>query len=266
VRLLVLFCVLGASVALAADLLISPAELRSGSYRIVDLRTEDEYTKGHIPGAVRLSLRDLDSLEANRQGLPVSLDQARAVFARLGLEKKTPVVAYDDVNGRAAARLFYFLEFFGHNQVRVLDGGWKRWVAEGGAQETAAPQVAPARAKPKIKDKHFATAQRVTSKKVTVIDSRSTEEYAGQHIPGALNLDWRQVLTPDGRFKTPAELQALFESKNITRKQEAVTYCQSGVRAAALYFALRLAGYSKARVYDGSWEDWGSDPRRAVEK
>ena len=254
-RLVAPLCVLWASVAFGGDLLIAPAELRGGAYRIVDLRSEEEYAKGHIPGAVRLSLRDLDNLEANRHGLPVSMDQAREVFARLGLDKKTPVVAYDDVNGRAAARLFYFLEFFGHNQVQVLDGGWKRWVAEGGAQETVTPQIAAARAQPKIKNKHFADAGRVTDKKATLLDSRSAEEYASQHIPGALNLDWRQVITPEGRFKTPQELQALFQSRNITPNKEAVTYCLSGIRASALYFALRLAGYSKARVYDGSWED-----------
>src|SRR6266496_3851084 len=118
------FCVLVVALAVhAGDLIVSPAELKSGSYRVVDLREEEPYLKGHIPGAVRVSLRELDDLEANRAGMPVPMDRAKALFARLGIDKNTVVVGYDDVNNRSAARLFYFLEFFGHDKVRVLDGG-----------------------------------------------------------------------------------------------------------------------------------------------
>ena len=270
-RFLLLLC---ASFAFASDLLVSPADLKTGTYRVVDLREEEPYLKGHIPGAARVSVRELDDLASNRQGLPVPMTRAKALFARLGIDKNAVVVGYDDTNNRSAARLFYFLEFFGHDKVRVLDGGIERWVAEGGALETTVPQIPAGKASPKVKDKHTATADRLSKKKVTVVDTRSPDEYSGKaktpgrpgHIPGALNIDWRETLTPDGRFKTVPELQALFNSKGVSKNKEAVAYCNSGVRASALYFALRLAGYSKARLYDGSWEDWGTDEKRPVEK
>lgn len=271
-RFLLLLCC--ASVAFASDLLVSPADLKSGAYRIVDVREEEPYLKGHIPGAVRVSTRELDDLASNRAGMPVPMDRAKALFVRLGIDKNTVVVAYDDVNNRSAARLFYVLEFFGHNKVRVLDGGIKRWTAEGGALETTVPTITPGRATPKIKDKHTATADRITKKKPTVVDTRSPDEFAGKakmpgrpgRIPGALNIDYREALAPDGRFKTIPELQALFISKGVSKNKEVATYCNSGVRASALYLALRVAGYSKARLYDGSWEDWGTDEKRPVEK
>jgi thiosulfate/3-mercaptopyruvate sulfurtransferase len=270
-RFLLLLC---ASLAFASDLLVAPADLKTGAYRIVDVREEDAYLKGHIPGAVRVSLRELDSLESNRAGMPVPMDRAKALFARLGIDKNTVVVAYDDVNNRSAARLFYVLEFYGHDKVRVLDGGFKRWVAEGGTLETTVPQVAEGKKAPKVKDKHTATADRIAKKKPIIVDTRSADEFSGKaktpgrpgHIPGALNIDWRETLTPDGRFKTVPELQALFTSKGVSKNKEVAAYCNSGVRASALYFALRLAGYSKARLYDGSWEDWGTDEKRPVEK
>jgi len=271
VRFLLLLC---ASLVFASDLLVSPADLKSGTYRIVDVREEEPYLKGHIPGAVRVSTRELDDLASNRAGMPVPMDKAKALFARLGIDKNTVVVGYDDVNNRSAARLFYFLEFFGHDKVRVLDGGFKRWVAEGGALETTVPTVPEGKKSPKVKDKHTATADRLSNKKVTVVDTRSPDEYSGKakmpgrpgHIPGALNIDYREALTPEGRFKTIPELQALFTSKGVSKNKEVATYCNSGVRASALYLALRLAGYSKARLYDGSWEDWGTDEKRPVEK
>jgi len=271
-RFLLLF--LCATAAFASDLLVSPADLKSGVYRVVDLREEEPYLKGHIPDAARVSVRELDDLASNRQGMPVPMEKAKALFVRLGIDKNTVVVGYDDTNNRSAARLFYFLEFFGHDKVRVLDGGIKRWVAEGGTLETAVPQIRPGTATPKVKDKHTATADRLSKKKATVVDTRSPDEYSGKaktpgrpgHIPGALNIDWRETLTPDGRFKTVPELQALFTSKGVSKNRETATYCNSGVRAAALYLALRVAGYSKARLYDGSWEDWGTDEKRPVEK
>ncbi len=262
-------------------LLVDPSTLKSelGRVRIVDLRdNEKDYLKGHIPGALHLPVRRLDNLEANRQGLPVPLDQARTVFAALGLNRDTQVVGYDDSGNRSAARLLYFLQFFGHQNVRVLDGGFRRWVSEGGKLETGEVKVPPGSAAPRPKSRYLATGdwlnKRLNKKKVTVLDARSEDEYAGRqktpgrpgHIPGAIDLDWRQTLTPDGRFKSVEELRALLAGKGVSPRTETVTYCNSGVRAAELYLALRLAGYDKVRLYDGSWEDWGTDTRRPVEK
>jgi thiosulfate/3-mercaptopyruvate sulfurtransferase len=265
----------------ASSLLVDPPTLKTelARVRVVDLRdSEDAYKRGHIPGAVYLSIRDLDDLEANKRGMPVTLDKAQAVFARLGLNKDTQVVAYDDAGGRNAARLFYFLEFFGHPKVRILDGGFPRWLKEGGEVTAEIPTITAGKARPKIKNKHFASADRISEKqrknKVQVIDTRTAEEFAGNarmpgrpgHIPGAVNLVWQDLLAPDGRFKSVAELQKLIAAKGITKNQECVTYCNSGVRASGVYVILRMLGYNKARLYDGSWQEWGPDEKRPVAK
>lgn len=271
--------------AAGRSLLIDPAELKREiarapvKIRIVDLRdSEEEYRKGHIPGAVHIRIRQLDNLEANRQGMPVTLDQARNVFAALGLDSRTVVVGYDDASNRFAARLLYFLEFFGHKNVRVLDGGLPRWLKEGGTLEGGEVKAPPGRAVPQPRARSLATADwisgRLGKNQIQVLDARSPDEYAGRqktrgrpgHIPGAIPFDWRETLTPEGRFKSVQELRALIESKGLTRNRECVTYCASGVRAAHLYMVLRLAGYKKVRNYDGSWEEWGTDERRPVEQ
>jgi len=100
------------------------------------------------------------------------------------------------------------------------------------------------------------------------VDARSPAEYVGGHIPGAVNIDWTRTLEPgDSKILRSAEqLEALFTAAQVSRQQEVVTYCQMGIRAAEVYFVLRLMGYPRVRVYDGSWADWSADPALPVER
>lgn len=256
------------------------ARLNDPDLRIVDLRTEEAYHQGHIPGAVHLDPRSLDDLEMNKQGFPLSKEKAETIFGALGIDGRTRVVAYDDTGGLFAARLFYVLEFFGHQQVQLLNGGIGQWIREGHPQTSEVPKVRPksfvARENPDV----IATAEWVKAHlgnpKVCLVDARSPQEYRGEdlrsnrrggHIPGAVNIDWRETLDPETLvFKPAEELRRLFEASGATKEREIVTYCQSGYRAAHNYFVARLLGYEKVRNYDGSWQEWGNDPALPLER
>lgn len=250
-----------------ASLLIEAPELQMSiaRVRIVDVRPPDEFRKGHIPGAVNRPVKMLDDLEANRGGLPMPIEQAAAMFRELGISKDSEVVAYDDHGGRFAARFFYVAEFFGHRRVRVLNGGWKAWLAAGGASETEARPVPAGNFRPKPNPKRIATAawisERLDRKKVALLDVRTPEEFRDNgHIPGAVHLDWRETTTDfgTGRLKSPQELRTMLESRGLDIKDETVAYCSHGTRASQLYFILRMLGNKKIRNYDASWTEWGA--------
>jgi thiosulfate/3-mercaptopyruvate sulfurtransferase len=247
---------------------------------LLDVRPAEEYRLGHLPGAVNLPAPATDDLEANRQGFSLPPHWAQRLFRMAGLSAGSRVILYDDQGNRFAARVFYVLEFFGHSRVQILNGGIRKWQNEGRATTTDAPNVTPGNFTPVPNASVIATAQWISAHLkdpgVRLVDARSPAEFSGEealgprggHIPGAVNIEWTRVIS-SGEVKTflnAAELEKLFAQARVTRNHEVVTYCQLGVRAAVVYFALRLLGFKRVRVYDGSWEDWGADLSRPVEK
>lgn len=264
-----------------AQLLIETPELAARladpQLRLLDARPAAEYQRGHLPGAINLPAPATDDLEANRQGYPLPLERAKELFRPAGINADSQIVVYDDQGNRFAARLFYVLEFFGAGHVQVLDGGFRKWQSEGMPLTSEVSNVAPGNFSPLPQGNILVTSQWLATHlhDVKIVDARSPEEFRGEkrlgprggHIPGAVNIEWTRVDASGGvpTFLGPAPLEQLFGSAGVTPKQEVVAYCQMGMRAAAIYFALRLLGYERVRLYDGSWEDWSSQPQLPVE-
>ena len=180
-----------------------------------------------------------------------------------------PVVVYDDSSGIRAARAFWFLEFFGHPDARVLDGGYNAWCRRGlpVTQKAAKPKGTDWKG---TRDREILAGWREVKDRLgrddaVIVDTRSDGEYCGTTVraarggavPGAVHLEWTRNLGPDGAFKPLAELKAMYEHAGVTPEREVVTYCQGGYRAAHSYLALRLLGYPRVRNYIGSWKEWG---------
>ena len=255
-------------------LLVSPEDLSreldaSEKLLLIDLRPAEQFAHAHLPGAVHLDLFGLSIVDTDPAPLKAFFWIIEHLFASRGVSYDVPVVVYDDTSGMRAARAFWFLEFFGHPNVRLLDGGYKAWVRAG--QPTTRDAVAP---KPTEwigtrLDERLANWQlvrdRIGKQDAVILDTRSDGEHNGTvvraarggAIPGAVHVEWTNNLGPDGSFKSPDELKAMYERAGVTPDREVLTYCQGGYRAAHSYVALRLIGYPRVRNYIGSWKEWG---------
>jgi thiosulfate/3-mercaptopyruvate sulfurtransferase len=238
---------------------------------VVDVSAErSAYRAGHIPGAVYVGVDDI-RIVVHEGGfrLPTA-DEADRIFGRLGITADTTVVAYDDVGGLNAARLFFTLETLGHAHAAVLDGGSGHWRARGlpWTATVPTPSRVTYRARPdreRVADADWIRL-RLREAGVALVDARTPEEYAGRdvrarrggHIPGAVNIEWREHLASDGTFKPVDELRELYTARGVTPDKTVVTYCQTEHRGAHTYLVLRWLGYPRVMGYDRSWAEWGN--------
>jgi thiosulfate/3-mercaptopyruvate sulfurtransferase len=258
------------------QLVITPHELSSMMARVesqrplvLDLRPPEAYTAGHIPGAIHIDLWGVSLIDTNPAPLNAFMWMIEHVLAVHGVTADTPVVVYDEQSGIRAARAFWFLEYFGHPSVRILDGGFGAW------QRAGLPVTRDADPAPKSDWTGTREASTIATWRdvndalgradAVILDTRTDGEYCGTivrakragAIPGAKHIEWTQNLTPEGEFKPADELRAMYERAGITPDREVITYCQGGYRAAHSYLALRLLGYPRVRSYVGSWKEWG---------
>jgi thiosulfate/3-mercaptopyruvate sulfurtransferase len=254
-----------------AELLIEPSELAKAvpakKVHLLDTRTKAKYDAGHIPGALWV--------DVPAWGKAFAAGPDKDAWVKLlggsGLDVAAPVVVYgDDV--REAARAWWILRYWGFKDARLLDGGWSAWVAANGPTSREAPAVEATRPKLTANADRLATRDQVLEmlkgKDHQIVDARSGKEYCGEQkmakrggsIPGAKNLEWSDLLDKEGRFKSAEELRKLFKEHDVSLKEPAVTYCQSGGRASVLAFALELMGARGVRNYYRSWNEWGNDP------
>jgi thiosulfate/3-mercaptopyruvate sulfurtransferase len=237
----------------------------------------DRYREGHLPGAAFVDLdRDLAGRPgpAGRHPLP---DPAafQAAMRRAGVRQDQPVVVYDERDATAAARGWWLLRYFGHEHVRILDGGYQAWLAAGLPVSAADP--ATEQGDFASRPGHMAVLDAAGAAAVAdtglLLDARAGERYRGEqepvdpvagHIPGAVSAPTADNVNPDGTFRSAAELAARFAALSGGRPAAALgAYCGSGVTAAHEVLALALAGLPAA-LYVGSWSEWITDPARPV--
>ena len=235
--------------------------LEARQVRVVDVRPREAYDAGHIPGAVHLGADDVIDPDSSVEGNLLPPETLARMLGQRGIDKATPVVLYDDKGGFHAARLFWMLEYFGHRQASVLNGGFPKWLGEGRSISTAAPEVAAKTFTVTPMPRRLATADWLLDRKndasVVVIDVRPPKLYKAGHIPWAKSIPWSQNLAEDGTLKSAAELNRHFAGLGVTPDKNIAVHCQNGKAAAHSYLTLRVLGYPRVRSYDRSWAEWG---------
>ncbi len=236
------------------------------------------YEKGHVPGAIGLDWRKDLQAQPVRDLLPK--DQFEALLSRHGTSADDTIIAYGDNNNWFAAWFVWNLKYYGHRDVRLMDGGRKKWEAEGRELATDSPAAKPAQYRAsdpdaKIRALRDDVGSRYQDSGSRLVDVRSPKEYSGEllapenlpqegaqrggHIPGAANIPWGQAVREDGTFKSADELKELYGSKGVTPDTQVIAYCRIGERSSHTWFVLQyLLGYPNVRNYDGSWTEWGS--------
>ncbi len=276
--------------------------------RIVDARWRGDgsscrlYRSGHVPGAVHLNWHlDLSHTASGVRDLVLPAEWFAMTMRAVGIGDDTRVVAYADYDYSGAARLWWVLRYYGHDQVAVLNGGITKWKAEGRPLSLDVPVLNPVQFTPRVQPHLRATAAEIEQvigdpqSNVHVVDTRPMEQYAGDavwtprgslylppgqdwveldgrimrggHIPGAIHLHASRNFDPnDWTFLPAGQLRAMAQAAGVEPEQRVITYCGVGISASAGLFALHLAGYRNVALYDGSWEEWGTDPSKPIER
>jgi thiosulfate/3-mercaptopyruvate sulfurtransferase len=254
--------------------------------RVVEVDVDTTaYDQGHVPGAAgwNWTTELCDTLV--RDIVPAK--KLEELLGKTGIDNKTAIVLYGDNNNWFAAWAFWQLKIYGHDDVRIMDGGRKKWLAEGRDLSTDAPRLSPATYKagePDLALRAFLpeVQQAMKTKSAAMVDVRSPAEFTGEilappglpetcqrggHIPGAKNIPWGKNCNDDGTFKSFDELKALYAGQGIAGDQPVIAYCRIGERSSLTWFAMKyLLGFENVKNYDGSWTEWGNLVGAPVEK
>ncbi len=245
----------------------------------VDGTARQLFARAHIPGAAFLDWTT--ELVDPAPGRPYRLagpDQLARALARAGIGDGMTIVLYDDTASFHAARVWWSLQVYGFDSVRILDGGWHAWLASGRPTSTATQAPEPATFTPRADPRRrLATSDvraLIGSRDVVLVDTRNPAEYLGQqatthrygHIPGAVNVPAALLTAPGaGTFLDAAALLRLFRDRGVNRERRVVTYDTAGLGAAKAAFVLALLGYREVAVYDPGWPEWSEREDLPVE-
>lgn len=255
-------------------------EARQDRVRIVDVRATPLFFLGHIQGAVNINQQEF---LATRNGVPSlipGVEEFEALMDRFGITPETIVVAYAQDNNPYAARFVWMMRYHGHDQSYVLDGGYEKWRLENRSVQRLPSRIIATsgykcRQNRDIRSTNEDVLTRMGNPSVIIWDTRSSEEYLGRdvranrggHIPGATHFDWvnlQKEVNGVKVLKSEEEIRALLEQHGITRDQQVIAHCQSGIRSSYATLVLLALGYENPRNYDGSWIEWANNRANPV--
>ncbi len=254
--------------------------------RVVEVDVDTTaYDQGHVPGAAgwNWTTELCDTLVRDI----VPADKLEALLGRTGIDNKTAIILYGDNNNWFAAWAFWQLKVYGHDDVRIMDGGRKKWLAEGRQLSTGKASFPATKYKAKAPDNSLRAflpevQQAMKKKSAALVDVRSPQEFTGEilsppglpetcqrggHIPGAKSIPWGKNCNDDGTFKSFEELRSLYAAQGVTENQPVIAYCRIGERSSLTWFALKyLLAFNNVKNYDGSWTEWGNLVGAPVER
>ncbi|MCC6314734.1 MAG: sulfurtransferase [Thermomicrobiales bacterium] len=242
--------------------------------RVVTFASAEEFVTGHIPGALRLDGPALALGDTSGAAIARWRGEMERLFAERGIGAGNTVVACD-AGTLFATRPWWVLRVLGHDHVRVLDGGLAAWQAVGGPIAAGPAAGADSAIEPAVPLDAFRADMLAPlgevrdvlgDPRVVIVDTRTPEEYADGHIPGAVNVSYplNAVAAPPKTWKPAAELRAIYEAAGVTSDKRIIPYCNTGVRSSVTDFTLRLLGYEDVALYSGSWNEWNAHPELPV--
>ncbi len=260
--------------------------LTDATIRVAEVDVDTKaYNEGHIPNAAGWAW-DTQLCDTLRRDI-IPKDKFEKLLGDAGIDENTTIILYGDNNNWFAAWAFWQSKIYGHKDVRLMNGGRKKWIAEGRELTTASAKATPktyAAKNPDLSIRAFlpdamkASAER----KAQLVDVRSPQEYSGEilappglpetcqrggHIPGAKSIPWAKACNDDGTFKSVEELRTLYGGAGITGEQPVIAYCRIGERSSHTWFVLKyLLSYKDVKNYDGSWTEWGNLVAAPIEK
>ena len=260
-------------------------KIASGEIALVEVDVDTKaYDEGHVPGAIGWNYATQLADTVTRDIL--SKAQVEKLLGEAGITPETPVILYGDNNNWFAAWGFWQLKIYGHKDVRIMNGGRKKWLEEKRTVSRDAAKRKPTSYRAKDPDASLRSflpevQKAVEGRKAALVDVRSPGEFSGEilsppglpetcqrggHIPGARSIPWGKACNEDGTFKSVDDLRKLYESEGVTQDKPVIAYCRIGERSSHSWYVLKyLLGYKDVRNYDGSWTEWGNLVRAPVE-
>jgi len=274
----------GSEATYAKDVLVDTEwvdqHMADPNVRLVEVGTNlDAFNEGHVQGAAFLTLGQLSNPDDPIRAQIATAAGVSQALSNIGVERDQTVVLYDNASNLRAARAYWVLKYYQHENVRVYNGGSGKWVADGrdltvDVADFSSSDYEAGPPDPEIRTSWQYVVEHIDDPSTLFCDARSPDEHLGRdvraerggHVPGSINVEWSSAVNSDGTFKSADVLAALYEGAGFTPDKQIVTYCHSGTRAAHTWFVLReLLGFPDVRNFDGSWIEYGNNADSPVE-